>query len=52
MGLRACDALHCAAAIELNEGQLVAITGGTPLLAAWQALGLNTLDPNGNGQGS
>lgn len=43
--LRGYDAVHCAAAEQLANGQeLVAAAGDARLLAAWRALGLNTAD--------
>ena len=44
-GLRAYDAVHCAAAAQLDEPDLVAGSGDKRLLAAWRALGVATFDP-------
>ncbi len=41
------DATHCAAAESINDDVLVAASGDAALLAAWRALGMNTLDTNG-----
>jgi predicted nucleic acid-binding protein len=43
-GLRGYDAVHCASAVELLDGDLVGVSGDHTLLAAWQALGLATAD--------
>jgi len=45
--LRGYDAVHCAAAAQLDEPDLVAASGDKRLLAAWQALGVATYDPAG-----
>lgn len=39
-GLRGYDAVHCAAAIGINDADLVAASGDKHLLAAWQAEGV------------
>ncbi len=45
-GLQGYDAVHCASAEKLVDGDLVAVSGDRNLLAAWRDLGLRTLDPN------
>ncbi len=44
-GLRGYDAVHCAAAVQLDEPDLVAASGDKQLLAAWRELGIATYDP-------
>ena len=44
-GLRAYDAVHCAAAAQLDAPDLVAASGDRKLLAAWRELGVATFDP-------
>ncbi|GGK51685.1 type II toxin-antitoxin system VapC family toxin [Nocardia camponoti] len=44
--LRGYDAVHCAAAAQLQDPDLVAISGDRKLLAAWKALGVATIDTN------
>ena len=44
-GLRADDAVHCAAAAQLEEPDLVAASGDKRLLAAWRELRVPTFDP-------
>jgi predicted nucleic acid-binding protein len=44
--LRGYDATHCAGAEAVGVADLVAASGDRQLLAAWRALGLNTLDIN------
>jgi predicted nucleic acid-binding protein len=44
-GLRGYDAVHCAAAAQLDEPDLVAASGDQRLLAAWRELGVATFDP-------
>jgi predicted nucleic acid-binding protein len=44
--LRGYDAVHCAAAVRLNDETLVAGTGDRQLLTAWHALGVSTYDTN------
>jgi len=44
-GLRGYDAVHCAAAAQLDEPDLVAASGDKHLLAAWRELGIATYDP-------
>ena len=39
------DAVHCAAAAQLEEPDLVAASGDKQLLAAWRELGIATYDP-------
>lgn len=43
--LRGYDAVHCAAAAQLDEPDLVAGSGDQRLLAAWRDLGVATFDP-------
>ncbi len=45
--LRGYDATHCAGAESISDSEVVAASGDRQLLAAWHALGLNTLDVNG-----
>jgi predicted nucleic acid-binding protein len=45
--LRGYDAVHCAAAAQLDEPDLVAASGDGRLLAAWRELGVATYDPAG-----
>lgn len=44
--LRGYDATHCAGAESVNDADVVAASGDRQLLAAWRALGMNTLDVN------
>jgi predicted nucleic acid-binding protein len=44
--LRGYDAVHCAAAVLVNDETLVAAAGDRQLLTAWHALGVNTYDTN------
>lgn len=44
--LRGYDAMHCAAALQLADPELVAATGDRALLAAWSTAGLTTYDVN------
>jgi uncharacterized protein len=44
--LRGYDAVHCAAALNVNDESLVAAAGDRQLLAAWHTLGVNTYDTN------
>ena len=44
--LRGYDATHCAGAESINDADVVAAGGDQQLLAAWRALGMNTLDLN------
>lgn len=44
--LRGYDATHCAGAESINDAEVVAASGDRQLLAAWRALGINTLDVN------
>lgn len=46
-GLRGYDAVHCAAVERLVAPELVAATGDKELLAAWEDLGVVTVDING-----
>jgi uncharacterized protein len=48
--LRGYDATHCAGAESINDLDAVAASGDQQLLAAWQAIGINTLDVNGAGR--
>jgi predicted nucleic acid-binding protein len=43
-GLRGYDATHCAAAIEVNDVELVAASGDQRLIAAWRDEGLAIRD--------
>lgn len=45
-GLRGYDATRCAAAMAVNDDQLVAATGDQRLLAAWAAEGVATWNAN------
>ena len=45
-GMRGYEATHCAGAESINEADVVAASGDSQLLAAWRALGMNTLDVN------
>lgn len=45
LGLSGYDAVHCAAAAQLEAPDLVAGSGDHKLLAAWQELGIATYDP-------
>jgi predicted nucleic acid-binding protein len=44
LGLRGYDAVHCAAAEQLADDDLVAATGDQRLLAAWRERGVATYD--------
>lgn len=44
LGLRGYDAVHCAAAAELDDPDLVAVAGDTQLLAAWRSLGVAVIE--------
>ncbi|MFC4942471.1 type II toxin-antitoxin system VapC family toxin [Pseudonocardia sp. GCM10023141] len=44
--LRGYDSVHCAAAAQLSDDDLVAAAGDRRLLAAWRALGIATYDVN------
>lgn len=44
--LRGYDATHCAGAESINDADVVAASGDRHLIAAWGALGMNTLDVN------
>ncbi|MGY0501681.1 type II toxin-antitoxin system VapC family toxin [Nocardia sp. FBN12] len=44
--LRGYDAVHCAAAAQLEDPDLVAGSGDGKLLTAWKALGIATFDSN------
>ena len=46
LALRGYDAVHCAAAHQLTDPELVAVTGDRRLLDAWHQLGLATVDVN------
>ena len=48
-GLRGYDAVHCAAALRLEDEELVAVSGDHALLQAWTALGVATYDTNAGG---
>lgn len=43
---RGYEAVHCAAAVLVNDATLVAAAGDRQLLTAWQALGVNTFETN------
>lgn len=45
-GLRGYDATHCAAAVAVNDADLVAASGDKKLLAAWRTEGIATRDVN------
>lgn len=45
-GLRGYDAVHCAAAEQIDDDDLVAASGDRQLLDAWRKLGIATLDTN------
>ncbi len=47
-GLRGFDAVHCAAGASLGTESVVLASADRRLLAAWQALGCATFDPNLN----
>lgn len=44
--LRGYDAVHCAAAEQIADPDLVAATGDRKLQSAWSGLGIATFDPN------
>jgi hypothetical protein len=44
--LRGYDALHCAAAVLINDETFVAAAGDRQLLTAWHEFGVNTYDAN------
>jgi hypothetical protein len=46
LGLRGYDAVHCAAAEQLAEPDVLAAAGDQRLLDAWSRLGLATFDTN------
>lgn len=46
LDLRGYDAVHCAAAEQLNDDEVVAASGDQRLLDAWTALGVATFDTN------
>lgn len=46
LALRGYDAIHCAAAEQLADPELVAAAGDRQLLDAWHQLGLSTVDTN------
>lgn len=48
--LRGYDAVHCAAAAQLDDPDLVAASGDRRLLGAWKSLGITTFDPNSPGE--
>lgn len=45
-GLRGYDAVHCAAAVRIDDDEVVAASGDRHLLEAWSELGLNTFNAN------
>lgn len=46
LALRGYDAVHCAAAEQIEDEDLVAVSGDRQLLDAWRKLGIATLDTN------
>jgi hypothetical protein len=46
LALRGYDAVHCAAAEQLNDEEVVAAAGDQRLLTAWTELGIATYDTN------
>lgn len=46
--LRGYDAIHCAAAADLNDADLVAAAGDEALLKAWSKLGVASFDTTQN----
>ncbi|WP_028938317.1 type II toxin-antitoxin system VapC family toxin [Pseudonocardia spinosispora] len=46
LGLRGYDAIHCAAAEQLNDDNVVAASGDQCLLNAWSTLNIDTFDTN------
>jgi len=46
LALRGYDAVHCAAAEQVDDSDLVAASGDRRLLAAWKSLGVATFDTN------
>ena len=46
LGLRGYDAVHCAAAEQLDDDNVVGASGDRRLLDAWTALGVDTFDTN------
>lgn len=46
LALRGHDAVHCAAAEQLDDSDMVAAAGDRRLLAAWKSLGIATFDTN------
>lgn len=46
LALRGYDAVHCASAAVINDGELVAAAGDAHLLQAWRSLGLAVIDTN------
>lgn len=46
LALRGYDAIHCAAAEQLDDSDLVAASGDKRLLDAWKALGVASFDTN------
>jgi len=49
LALSGYDAVHCAAAEQLEDGDLVVVSGDRKLLDAWRTLGLATADTNDEG---
>lgn len=45
-GLRGYDAAHCAAALAVDDAELVAAAGDGTLLSAWRAEGVTVCDTN------
>lgn len=46
LALRGYDAVHCASAEQLDDDNVVAVSGDRRLLAAWTELGIATFDTN------
>lgn len=46
LALRGYDAVHCAAAEQMDDSDLVAASGDRRLLTAWKSLGVATFDTN------
>ncbi|MEV6221662.1 twitching motility protein PilT [Nocardia fluminea] len=47
--LRGDDVIHCAAAAQLEDSDLVAASGDRKLLTAWKELGIAAFDSNAAG---
>lgn len=48
LALRGYDAVHCAAAEQLNDDDVVAASGDQRLLSAWAQVGVATYHPDGS----